>query len=107
MSEQGTKWDQGKPTITLIPSSVILGMARVMAMGATKYGRLNWTKGISYSRLMDATLRHLLAFQAQEDKDAESGESHLLHALVNIAFLVHFTNSRPDLDDRWEPKRGN
>lgn len=105
MSEGGTKFDSGKPLITLIPSSVIIGMAKILEMGQKKYGKLNWKKGIVYTRLLDAANRHMLAFQSGEDNDPESSHSHLLHAMVNLAFLFYFTQHRPDLDDRWEGKK--
>jgi hypothetical protein len=102
MSE-GKKFDQDKAPITLIPSETIIGMAEVLAMGAKKYGRLNWKNGIQYSRMLDAAYRHILAFQSGQDIDPESGKSHLLHAMINLSFLHHFqTTERTELDDRWE-----
>lgn len=99
----GKKFDQGKAPISLIPSEAILGMARVLEFGKEKYGRAQWTKGIEYSRLIDAADRHMLAFKSGQDID-ESGESHLLHAMVNLSFLYYFTIHNKSLDDRWEGK---
>lgn len=98
----GVKHDKEKPPISLIPSEVITGMAEVLLMGKNKYGELNWKKGIKYRRLIDAAHRHLLAFQSGQDEDSESGKSHLLHCMVNLAFLYYFTNHNKKLDDRWE-----
>lgn len=98
----GTKFDQHKPKVSLIPSEVILGLARVLTMGANKYGELNWTSGIQSRRLIDALYRHLLAYQSGEDKDPESGESHLLHCMANLTFLYYLNNHKPELDNRWE-----
>ena len=100
----GVKFDNEKPQISLIPSEVITGMAEVLTFGARKYNKFNWLAGINYSRLIDAANRHLLAFQRGEDLDNESGKSHLLHCMVNLAFLYYFTNHKPELDDRWENK---
>jgi hypothetical protein len=102
--KKGKKFDHGKPSTTLIPTKAILGMADVLNMGAEKYGRLNWTSGIVYSRIVDAAQRHILAFQGGEDLDPESGKSHLFHAMVNLSFLVYFQEHNPELDDRWEKK---
>lgn len=100
--KEGLKFDSGKNKISLIPTEVINGMADVLTFGASKYGKLNWLNGIDYSRLIDAANRHLLAFQSGEDLDKESNKSHLLHCMVNLAFLYYFTNHKPELDDRWE-----
>lgn len=100
----GIKHDKGKSPITLIPSEVIVAMADVLEMGREKYGALNWVKGISYTRLMDAAYRHQLKFQSGIDNDDESNESHLIHAMVNLMFLYYFTQHKPELDDRWEGK---
>lgn len=81
-------------------------MADVLAFGASKYKKLNWLNGIEYSRLIDASHRHLLQFQSGENLDKESNKSHLLHAMVNLAFLYYFTQHKPELDDRWENKNG-
>lgn len=101
-NEGGKKFDAEKPKISLIPSEVITGMAEILTFGANKYGALNWLKGIKYSRLIDAANRHMLAFQNGQDLDTESGKSHLLHAMVNLAFLYYFSVHKKELDDRWE-----
>lgn len=75
-------------------------IAMVLAFGAQKYAAHNWRKGIAYSRLLDAALRHLYAFADGEDKDPESGLSHIAHAGCCIVFLLGMINSRPDQDDR-------
>lgn len=102
MSQEGKKFDIGKPPISLIPSEVIIGMAEVLDLGRQKYGELNWKNGLEYRRLLDAAYRHLLAFQSGIDLDEESGKSHLLHSMVNLAFLYYFTNHKTELDNRWE-----
>jgi hypothetical protein len=48
MSE-GIKHDQGKAPISLVPAVAILGMAKVFAFGAKKYGRHNFRKGMDHS----------------------------------------------------------
>ena len=98
----GKKFDKGKPRVSLIPTEVISGLAEVLTFGAEKYGDLNWTKGIEYSRLIDATNRHLLKFQSGIDLDEESGKSHLLHCMANLTFLYWMSQNKKEFDDRWE-----
>jgi hypothetical protein len=97
------KFDHGKPQVNLIPSVALIEMGKVLAFGAQKYDRGNWAKGLATSRYYDAATRHLLAWNAGEDTDPESGLSHLAHAAVNLCFMLWNTTFRKDLDDRWQP----
>lgn len=99
MSE-GKKYDDQKPPIELIPYEALDEIAKVLAFGAKKYDAFNWTKGIEYRRLIGAAQRHLGAFNSGEDKDPESGLSHLAHVGCCIAFLLWHEKHRPDLDNR-------
>lgn len=98
---EGKKFDQGKAPITLIPTVALLGMAKVFDFGAKKYGRHNFRAGITYSRLLDAAFRHLLAYQEGEDLDPESGHPHWAHALCCIAMLAFMTTRKGEWDDRY------
>lgn len=99
---EGVKADAGKPRMSLIDSSWLLGVADILAFGERKYASHNWRGGFKYSRLMDACQRHLAAFIDGEDKDPESGKSHLLHASCCLMFLFWMTVKRPDQDDRYK-----
>ena len=72
-----------------------------MAHGLQKYGRDNWRKGMDFSRLMDAALRHIYAFADGEDKDGETGLSHLAHARCCLAFLLEYEGKSLGKDDRY------
>jgi hypothetical protein len=100
----GTKHDSGKPPMSLLDTKWLTGVAEVLGFGAKKYAAHNWRKGISYSRLSDAAMRHLTAFNAGEDIDPESGLPHLHHASCCLMFLSNMAATRPDLDDRWKPE---
>lgn len=103
MSETGgTKFDQDKPDLSLLSSIAIEQIAMVLNFGKKKYAAHNWRKGISYSRLLAALLRHIFAFLRGEDKDPESGLSHLAHAGCCVMFLLELSVTRPDLDDRFK-----
>ena len=63
-------------------------LARAMEYGEKKYGRNNWKKGMEWSRLIDAALRHGLAGAMGENIDEESGNTHVAHMLASIHMLL-------------------
>jgi len=99
MSE-GLKYDTGKVPLELLPPEALIEIAKVLAFGAEKYGRHNWRKGMAWSRLVGAILRHLFAWMLGEDKDPESGLSHLAHAGCDILFLMSYEIQGSGTDDR-------
>jgi hypothetical protein len=96
----GKKFDSGKPMLSLIPSGPWLEVGKALTYGAQKYDPYNWTKGIKWSRLIDAKLRHTLAFNAGDDLDDESGLPHLAHSICSDLFLLEFMRTHRELDDR-------
>ena len=99
MSE-GKKFDESKPRLDLLDSYAIEQLAAVLTFGAQKYSAHNWRKGIAYSRLLAALLRHVFAFMRGEDNDPETGLPHIAHAMCNCMFLLGLRD--PKLDDRRE-----
>ena len=97
----GVKFDGDKPRMDLLDSYAIEQLAQVLTFGASKYAAQNWRKGISKSRLLAAAFRHLFAYLRGEDKDRESGLSHVAHAMCCCMFLLGLEH-RADLDDRWK-----
>lgn len=85
----GTKHDNNKPDLSLLPRAALISMAEAFMYGEKKYGRYNYTLGFESHRLFAALQRHLLAWQDGETDDPESGLSHLSHALATIAMIVH------------------
>lgn len=98
----GQKFDTDKPMVDLLDVEWLLGTAQVLTFGAKKYDKHNWRKGISYTRLLAAALRHLFAIMRGEDVDEESGLKHVHHLSCCIMFLSYMMDHRPDLDDRWK-----
>jgi hypothetical protein len=99
------KDDAGKPPISLIPTSALLAEARVMAKGREKYGAHNWRSGMKWSRVLDAALRHILAYadgQDIDDGEGGSGESHLANARCCLAFLIEYAEKGLGEDDRYK-----
>ncbi len=97
----GTKNDKEKVRLDLLPSKWIVGVGDVLTFGASKYAPNNWMKGIALSRLLGACLRHVFAFLGGEDKDPETGLSHLCHASCCLAFAFELYDKMPEsVDDR-------
>ena len=90
MSDQGTKFDQDKLRLDLVPPEVITALGTILTFGANKYGDRNWEKGIDLGRVYGALQRHLNAYWSGELIDPETGKSHLWHAACNIAFLITY-----------------
>ena len=65
-------------------------MTLAMEYGANKpeYGRNNWKKGMEWSRLVDAAMRHGLAILEGEETDQDSGNPHVAHMLASIHMLL-------------------
>ncbi len=100
MINEGTKLDKDKVQLELLSPIALTEIGKVLTFGAKKYASWNWAKGIKYTRVLGAIMRHLLAYMGGEDKDPESGLSHIAHLMTNCMFLLHFEKIRPDLDDR-------
>lgn len=98
----GIKFDQGKPPLSWIPRTALEQEAQVFAYGGQKYGRNNFKKGMKWTRLIDASLRHIYAFNDGEDVDNETGLSHLSHARCNLAILLYYIEHGKGEDDRGE-----
>ena len=103
----GKKFDEGKPMLGLVARSLIWAIGTTMTFGAKKYGADNWRGGMEWNRPYDALLRHLTAWWDGEDKDLESGQSHLWHAACELMFLVEYEAKGIGVDNRHETKRRN
>jgi hypothetical protein len=92
--DQGTKHDEGKAPMGLLPGDALLKVAEVLAYGAEKYSPGNWRHVKPGSRYLDAALRHLTAYADGEDNDPESGLSHAAHAACCVLFMISLGNCR-------------
>lgn len=97
---EGRKDDQDKPRLDLIAPEIQTALGEILAFGAKKYDARNWEKGMSWGRVYGALMRHLWAWWAREDKDRETGKSHLWHAACCIMFLVAYEARGVGVDDR-------
>lgn len=98
----GRKNDDGKVRLDLLPTEALEEIAKVLTFGAKKYAAHNWRKGFVWSRTVAAMLRHLYAWMRGEDKDPESGLSHMAHVGCNVLFLLTFIVTKTGEDDRFK-----
>lgn len=98
----GLKYDKEKPRMDLLDPDFLEGVAQVLTFGAEKYAAHNWRGGISISRLIAASYRHLGAINRGENIDGESGLPHVHHLACCSMFLSWMLANRSDLDDRWK-----
>jgi hypothetical protein len=97
---EGAKYDGGKLRFDLIPPDALESLAMVYTMGAAKYADRNWEKGIKFSRVFGAIMRHLWAFWKGETTDKESGLPHPAHAAWGCFALLHYLEHKKEFDDR-------
>lgn len=96
--EIGIKESKGKIRWSLIDFKSLEPMARVLNFGAvTKYEPGNWKNVPNKAPYLDACMRHLLAYLRGEEKDQETGESHLASLMCNAMFLIHDRDSKKDV----------
>lgn len=90
-----------KPPIELIPGVALIETAMAFKNGARKYGPYNW-RGESVSAMvyLGAMHRHLAAYQDRQDKDDESGASHLGHVMACAAIVLDAASVGKLVDDR-------
>lgn len=101
-SQPGFKYDEGKPMMSLLDPGALREIAKVMTYGAKKYSKLNWRKGMDWSRCADAALRHIFQWLDGEDRDEESGLYHLAHAACCLIFLIFYQMTGKGKDDRYK-----
>ena len=99
-NKEGSKFDQDKIRMELLPPEALEGTAKVLTFGAKKYADRNWEKGIKYSRVFGAIMRHLWAWWKGEKLDPETGLSHLHHAACGLMFLQTYeARNMTEFDD--------
>lgn len=106
--QTGVKHDSGKARMDLLSPYALEQIAQVMTAGAKKYGDNNWRGGLLWSRVFGALMRHAWAYWRGEDLDAETGINHLAHCGCCIMFLLEYSKTHVELDDRYkEPNETN
>ena len=96
----GTKNDEGKLRYDLIPADALEQLVGVYTRGARKYGDKNWERGLAFSRIYAAMMRHLQAWWQGEDYAEDDGQHHLSSVAWGAMALLHYHFSGPCEDDR-------
>lgn len=96
--KRGTKADDSKPDLSLIPKDPLWELARVLMAGEKKYGRWNWQNGLETHRLTAAAMRHITQFNDGELLDEETQTSHLMNACANLFFAYWMIKNKPECD---------
>jgi hypothetical protein len=86
---------------SLLPFDALDEVIRAYNYGAAKYADHNWRRGYKWSLSFDALMRHATAWWEGEDKDPESGLSHLAHAGWHCLCLIWFQLNAKGTDDRY------
>lgn len=102
--ETGTKHDQGKPDLSLIPYVALVEEAKAFMIGEKKYGRYNYCKGHKASQLIAAMLRHATAYFNGEEVDPVDGQHHLGSVRACAAMLLRQAELGTLNDDRFKPE---
>lgn len=86
----------------LTPRTAIEGITQGLEYGLKKYHRNNWKGGMSFSRVLDAALRHLVFGHCMgECIDDESKNPHYAHALCMLMFAWEYQDMQ-ELNDIYE-----
>ena len=97
----GLRYNAGKLQVHQVPTSLVNAVAQVFMYGSRKYDRNNWRKGMDWTIVYDCLQRHAMKWLDGEECDDESGLSHLYHMAANIAMLIEYAETCPELDDRY------
>jgi len=108
------KFDGGKPRMDLIDPVFLEELANVLTFGSDKYDESkkvylnNWRQGgMRWGQVFASMMRHAWAWWRGEDRDPETGMSHLAHLSANAMFLSNYSRRALHLDDRdhaWRRK---
>lgn len=104
--EEGPKIEENKPEYAILPWDAIEELARVFEYGSIKYKKpFTYRIGITVSKLVSASIRHLLQwFYYRQEIDPETGCHHLAHCAANALMILSsiMTNGSVMFDDRPE-----
>ena len=85
---------EGRGRYDLISPIAVRRLAMICEHGGKHQGDRNWEKGIPFSRLLNSAKRHITQFEEGHDD-----EDHLAMAMWRLHAMIHFSETRPDLND--------
>lgn len=77
-------------------------LAETYASGAKKYNDHNWRKGQPFSDVLNHAIAHLYKYLY-----GDCSEDHLAHAAWGLFALMEFEETRPELNDLYQFRRGD
>ena len=98
----GTKFDQGKAPMEMLPPELLHYTALVYKKGAEKYGLHNFYLGMDWGRLIGALYRHTTLFNQGENDDKETGLPHLAHIAATAGILLVYQERKLGKDNRYK-----
>jgi len=98
--EAGTRYNSGKPRMSLVPPLALKEISKVCTYGAEKHGDWNWAKGLETMACVDSLLRHLYKWIEGKDTDEESGHMHMAHVAWNAMAIIDTLKLHPEMDNR-------
>lgn len=99
----GGKKEQKLARFDLLPALPLWQLAELYGRGAAKYAPNNWAKGYPWSLAVAAMMRHITLWMSGEDLDPETGCHHMTAVAFHAFSLLQFTETHPELDDRYRP----
>lgn len=94
--DKALRYNEGKPQLSYVFDAPLAmeGLAARFELGAKKYSRNNWKKGMDDNVIIDCLLRHLSKFQNGEDCDQADGGYHVDAILWNAVVLAEQYHKR-------------
>lgn len=100
------KNDVGKLRWDLLPPFPMMKLVEVYSMGAGKYGDYNWRKGMAWSRIFAAMMRHAWNWWAGQKNDPVDGQHHLASVAWAALTLMQYEVDQTKFDDRYKETNG-
>lgn len=88
-----------------VDGHTIAAAGPILEFGAKKYAPYGWEKGIEFTRIADAGLRHALRLPNFSADDPDTGQPHDSHLACNLIFALTYETrgTYGAFDDRPEP----
>ncbi len=101
-TEEGVKYDAGKPDWSLLPYRELEDVVRVLTYGAKKYPSPdNWKRvDNAKPRYLAAMMRHVTARIRGEMMDPETGLPHLAHAMCCLLFWMWHDKENSEIKEK-------
>ncbi len=87
--DRAARFNEGKTQFSYLFDAPLAmeGLCKRFELGAKKYNRDNWKKGLPENEIIDALLRHLNAFKNGEFIDRKDGGYHIDAVVWNAVVL--------------------